>query len=304
MSFNPYAAPTPPPPAGAFGPPPGAGHGAPQPFGATEVIGAAWEHFKRHAGLLIAAVLVMGLVRAPFTYAPTALVLAKVITMTGVEFHLLTLVCSVIAQTVGAYLGIGFARMGLAIVRQENPSFGQLFGGKGAGRNIVLTLGLGSLTTASSLIRVVGAAAEVPALLSIATVWTLVTLVPLVLVWLAVSQATYFIADKDMGLGEAVRASLAATSGRRAEIFFASFLGGLLFVAGAMACGFGLLVTGPLFLMIFPVIYARLTGQDPAFGAQGGFGGGGGAPGGGFGAPYGGGYGPPPGGGYGAPPGY
>lgn len=316
MSFNPYAPPAPPaspPPGGSFDAVPTAGQGAPQPFNASEVVGAAWERFKEHSGFLIGAVVVMGLVRAPFTYAPTALALAKVISMTSVEFHALTLLCSLIVQVVGAFLGIGFARIGLAIVRREAPRFGDLFAGKGAGRNIVLTLGLGSLMTASTLIRVVGALTGVPELMSIATVWTVLTLVPFVLVWLAVSQATYFIADKDMGLGEAIRASLAATRGKRAEIFLASLLGGLLFFAGAMACGFGLLVTGPVFMMIYPVIYARLTGQDPAYagygGGPGGYSGGfSGAPGAGWGpqsaSPYGGGYGPPPAGGYGAPPGY
>ncbi len=312
MSFNPYAAPAPPPPGDSFRAAPTAGPGVPQPFAASEVVGAAWERFKENAGLLIGVVVVMGLVRAPFTYAPTALALAKVISMTGVEFHALTFVCSILVQALAGYLGIGFARIGLAIVRREAPRFGDLFAVKGAGRNIVLALALGSLTTASSLIRLVGALVEVPELQSIASVWMMLTLVPILLVWLAVSQATYFIADKDMSLGDAVRASLAATRGKRAEIFLASLLGGLLFFAGAMACGFGLLVTGPVFMMIFPVIYARLTGQDPAYagygGGPGGYSGGGGAPGASWGAqspsPYGGGYGPPPGGGYGAPPGY
>lgn len=312
MTFNPYAPPSPPLPGAPFEAVPTGSHGSPQPFNASEVVGAAWERFKEHSGFLIGVVVVMGLVRAPFTYAPTALALAKVISMTGVEFHLLTLVCSLVVQVFAGYLGIGFARIGLAIVRRQAPRFGDLFSGKGAGRNIALTLALGSLTTASSLIRILGVLADVPELHSIASVWMMLTLVPILLAWLAVSQATYFIADKDMSLGDAIRASLAATRGKRAEIFLASLLGGLLFFAGAMACGFGLLVTGPVFMMIFPVIYARLTGQDPAYvgygGGPGGYSGGGGAPGAGWGAqspsPYGGGYGPPPAGGYGAPPGY
>ncbi len=287
-------------------------YGTPQYFSSTEVIGAAWEHFKKHAGVLIGATVLMGTLMAPFAYAPTILVMSKVMSPVSVEFHLATLVCTLITQVMSAYFGIGFARLGLAIVRQQEPSFGYLFAGKGAGGFIVLSLGLGLISLVASLIRVVGAAVEMYELNYVAMGWTVLTLVPLVLLWLAISQASYFMFDKGMGLGESLRASIAVTRGKRVEIFLASLLGGLLFMAGGLACGVGMLVTGPVFMMIFPVIYARLTGQDPNPG--GGFGGGYAQPvyypppgqGGGYGGapPPAGGYGAPPPGGYGPPPGY
>ncbi len=310
MSVNPYAAPAVPPPGGGFTPP-AAGAGPAQPFGSTEVIGVAFEHVKRHAGVLIGATLLMGLIRAPITYTPAALILGRVLSPVDTELQLVTLVCSVLAQVVGAYFGAGFARIGLAIVRQQEPSLGLLFTAKGAGRNIVLGLLLGLFGSIGTVIRLVAVAAGVAELTYLANAWMLIALVPFILVWLAISQTTYFIVDKDLSLGDAVRASVEATRGKRGEIFVATLLGGLLLVAGAFACGLGLLVSVPVFMMIFPVIYARLTGQDPAatFGNPGGgYGAGpgwgyGGPPGGGYGGPPGGGYGGPPGGGYGGPPG-
>lgn len=285
-------------------------YGTPQYFSSTEVIGAAWEHFKKHAGLLIGATLAMFFLMAPSAYLPTILMMSHVLSPISVEFHLTALVCALITQVIGAYFSIGFARLGLAIVRHEEPSFGYLFAGKGFGRYLVLSLGLGSISLVAPVIRVVGAAVEVYDMNYVAMGWTALTLVPIVLIWLAISQAPYFMFDKDLSLGDAVRASIAVTRGKRVEIFLASLLGGLLMVAGGLACGVGMLVTAPLFMMIFPVIYARLTGQDPNPG--GGFGGGyaqpayyppqgqgfGGAP------PPAGGYGAPPPGGYGQPPGY
>jgi uncharacterized membrane protein len=321
MNYNPYAPPQPPPDGAFASPQAGPLSGTPQNFSSTEVIGAAWELFKRHAGLLIGAMMVMGLIQAPITYAPTVLFMAKVLSPLSVEFHVTTLVCSLVNQVVSAYLGVGFARMAIAIVRGQEPSFGYLFAGKGAGRNIVLSLGMGLFTTVATLIRIVAAGTGISEITVVASGWTVVMLVPLVLVWLAVSQAPYFIVDKDMGLGDAVRASIDATRGKRGELFLTALLGGLLFVAGALACGIGVLVTCPIYLMIFPIVYTRLTGQDPSYGGYGGFAGGFGAPGGpppagGFGGPPGGygggGYGPPsqgggygpPGGGYGGPQGY
>jgi hypothetical protein len=286
--------------------------GRPQNFSSTEVIGAAWELFKRHAGLLIGAMIVLGILQAPFAYAPTALIMSQeFLSPSSVEFHVTTLVCSLINQVLRAYLAVGFARMALAIVRGQEPSFGYQFAGKGAGRNIVLSLGMGLFTTVATVLRIVAAGTGISELTFMASGWTVVMLVPLVLVWLAVSQAPYFIVDKDMGLGDAIQASIDATRGKRGEIFLTALLGGLLFVAGAFACGIGVLVTCPIYLMIFPIVYARLTGQDPSYGGYGGFAGGFGAsggppPAGGFGGPPGGygggGYGPPPqGGGYGPP---
>ena len=311
MNFNPYAPPEPPRDGAFASPAAGIASSAPQNFAATEVIGAAWELFKRHAGLLIGATLVLGILQAPLTYAPTALFMAKVLSPASLEFHVTTLVCSLANQVLRAYLGAGFARMALAIVRGQEPSFGYLFAGKGAGRNIVLSLGMGLITTIAALIRIVAAGTGVTELTVVATGWTLVMVVPLILVWLAVSQASYFIVDKDMGLGEAIRASIDVTRGKRGEIFLTALLGGLLFVAGAFACGIGMIVTGPVYLMVFPIVYARLTGQDPSYGGYGGFSdgfGGYGAPpaggfgGGGYGAPPAGGFGGPPGGGFGGPP--
>jgi hypothetical protein len=123
MNFNPYAAPappSPPPPGGSFEPVATAGQGAPQPFAASEVVGAAWERFKENAGLLIGVLVVTVLVRAPFMFAPAYLL--KTTRMTGIEFRALGLACSLLDQVVEAYVGVGFARIGLAIVRREVPS--------------------------------------------------------------------------------------------------------------------------------------------------------------------------------------
>jgi hypothetical protein len=291
-------------------------YGTPQYFGATEVIGAAWEHFKKHAGLLIGANFVMGLFIAPLAYAPSILVLSRAVAPNSVEQHLATLVCTFLTQIVSAYFSVGIARLGLAIVRQQEPSFGYLFAGKGFGRVLVITLLLGITGFIGQGINLVGALAEEPAFVFVSMGWSVLSVVPLVLVWLALSQTTYFIFDKDLGIGQAIRASIEVTRGKRLEIFLASLLGGLLLMAGVFACGIGVLVTAPLFMMIFPVIYARLTGQDPNPGGsygggyaqphyyppgQGGFGGAP-PPAGGYGAPPPGGPGGP--GGYGGPPGY
>lgn len=99
-------------------------------------------------------------------------------------------------------------------------------------------------------------------------VWNMLVIVPFIWLSLAVSLTPFFIVDRDMPLGEALRASLAATHGKRGDIFVASLLGGLVVLAGAAACGIGVAVSYPIFAMMFPVIYMRLTGQDMTYAAR------------------------------------
>lgn len=285
-------------------------YGTPQPFTAPEAIGAAWEHFKKQAGLLIGAAVLFIVPCVVLAYVPTTLMMAQVVTPNSVEFHGATLAISIIIQILGAYFGVGFARLGLAIVRGEPASFGYLFAGKGFGRFLVLSLILAIPGWLGSGLNIVGAAIDEPVMHIVSLGWSVLWLVPAIFIWLPISQSAYFMFDKDLSIGKAIRASIEVTRGRRLDIFLASLLAGLIGCAGMFACCIGALGTIPLAMMVFPVIYARLTGQDPNPG--GGYGGGyaqpvyyppqgqgfGGAP------PPAGGYGSPPPGGYGQPPGY
>lgn len=236
---------------------------APQFFSAPSVVASALAHFKENAALLMSAALVWFVPMAMLGYLPVTLVSTSALRPESVGYYGASFGVVVANHVVGAYFGIGFARMGLAIVRGEHPSFGYLFAGKGFGRFLGLSIALAAPGWLGPALDIVGAAIQAPGLHEVASWWGLIWLLPAALVWLPLSQAVYFIFDKDMGAAQAVRASIAATRGKRLGIFLASFLAGLIGVSGVLGCCVGLVATVPLAMMVFPVMYARLTGQDP-----------------------------------------
>jgi hypothetical protein len=238
-------------------------HGAPQFFSASTVVASALAHFKENAALLMSAALVWFVPMAIFGYLPVTLVSTGALQPESVGYYGVSFGIVVANHVVSAYFSIGFARMGLAIVRGEHPSFGHLFAGRGFGRFLGLSLALAAPGWLGPALEIVGAAAQAPGLHEVATWWGLIWLLPAALLWLPLSQAMYFIFDRGMGPAQAVRASIATTRGKRLGIFLASFLAGLIGVSGVLGCCVGLVATVPLAMMVFPVMYARLTGQDP-----------------------------------------
>ncbi len=236
------------------------GYRTPQVFSATDVVVAAWGHFKEHAAGLMAAALMWAAAAAMVQCVPLTLtaVAPESVAFYGVGFGV-----RVASDIVSGYFGIGFARLGFAIVRGEHPPFGYLLAGKGFGRFVGLGVALAAPGWLAQGLDIVGAAIGAPVLHAVATWWSVLWLLPAALIWLPLSQSMYFIFDKNMSAGQAVRASIATTRGRRGSIFLASVVAGLIGVSGALGCCVGLVATVPLAMMIFPVIYARLTGQDP-----------------------------------------
>ena len=238
----------------------------------SEIVGAGWNRMKAHLGLFIGVSLAFAFIALPLPYTPIVLTLTHAVEPNSVEFHGANLGQSLVFMVVCSYLLSGFLRVCITAAKGETPTFGMFFGGRG----FLSVLAFQTLLTlpgiVGSVINVVGAATEIPALFFVSTAWNLLIIVPLVFVWLVWGQAPSLAVDKGMGIGEAMRTSANITRGQRANIFLASLLAGLVMMAGAMACGIGMIVTGPLFYVIMAVLYVRLTGQDPHGTAQGGMG--------------------------------
>jgi uncharacterized membrane protein len=292
---QPYGAPT-----QSYGQP--AGYGPPTPpqqppeapryLNPTDVLSAAWGLFKEHAGLLIAMMLVVGLIGAPSSYLPTILMLTRVVAPASVEFFGITLGATLVNLLLFAFLASGMYRITLGLVRRQPLGFGALFAGRAMFKLAALKLLFSIPSLAMFSLQVLGAATETPLLITLAPL-LMILILPLVFFWCVYSQASFLVVDKGLGVVAALRESAAITKGNRGNVFVTVLLGALVCVAGAFACGVGMLVTCPIYLMMLPIMYARLTGTDPSQTAMGY-----GQPPYGLGQPQG--Y--PPAGSYGAPP--
>jgi hypothetical protein len=269
MNYNPYAAPQAAPP--PYGGPPAYGAGA-QPWAIGEVLSAAFEAFKTSWPVILGSWLVFVLCISPFIAVPI------VLQVTGALDQTLLLVVrfafNIVTALVEAFLFGGLYRIQLAIVRGQPASVGDLFSG---GNVFASMFGVIFLT---GVLFIFGCCIG-----------------GIVLFGMGLCFVHFFVADQNLGPIEAFKASWQATEGQRGEVFLYCLAAFGLYLAGAICCGVGALITGPVAGLGMAIIYLRLTGRGaPALGV------GGGGP--GYGPPGGGpGYGPPPGGGYGPGPG-
>jgi uncharacterized membrane protein len=147
----------------------------------------------------------------------------------------------------------------------------------------------------------------------------LLLIVPGVILAIGLYFSVYFVVDRRMGAVEAMKASWAATKGRKGQVFVLMLLLGLVSAGCGMIPFVGNFIGYSLMFLGISIAFLRLMGEPvpvlpapppPAYPAQwqqqpwgqqqqaGPQ-----QPPAGFRPPYGGGYGPPPGGGYGPPPG-
>jgi hypothetical protein len=296
MNYNPYAAPQ----AGPAATPGPAGYlGSPQPWDAGEVLGAAFEAFKNNAGLLIGATVLFVLCLMPLSILPSVLTFSHAIDPASAPYFIVAFGCQAGTILIDAFVSVGLIRILLAVARGQQASVGDVFSGASHFIPMFVVIFL------TRVIEIVGCCS--------------VGLIP---VYMGLCFASYFVVDQNLGPIEAFSAAWRSTEGQRGDVLVYSLLALLVYMAGAVLCGVGMLATAPIAMLGFAIIYLRITGGGGAprpggfappapptgFGPPPGGGPGYGPPGGGpgYGGPgYGGpGYGGPQGGGYGPPGGY
>jgi hypothetical protein len=301
MTFNPYA----PPVEGPLGPAALPPAGAPQDWGASEVIGLGWERMKADWPTLIFAPMVGQMLAGIPGQIPQVLAQPA---MTGdvsvVAVVIVTLIAGLLGIAAGAFVAVGVTRIYLSAARGRTANFADIFSGWDRFGHMLATQFLVGLIVIAGFICFI---------------------VPGIIAMLGLSFAQYFVVDRRMSPVEAIAASWEVTKGHKLSLFGFGFLAiGVIFI-GLLACCIGVMPASATLGVATAIIYTRLSGtmgdgggafggfSPPPAGAgpgaepPGGWGMGGGGygppPGGGYGLPPGGGYGPPPGGGYGPPPG-
>lgn len=298
MYQNPYAAPQPPTDPYRSASPV---RGEPQPWDPSDVLRVGFELFKANWGPLTAAAFLMLLLGSMPGQIPAGLFRAGAIdaeqsTWVSIPF-------TVVGLLVQEFFAAGFARTLLDVGRTGTGSFSQLFSAGGNGRFLAF----------------LGTAILKAILVGLGLVFFIV---PGVILALGLSLSTYYVIDQGLGPVDALKASWETTTGHKGQIFVFGLLGGLVGIAGMLACCVGYFPALVIVQLGEVVMYLRLSGTatgPSVFGAStvGPWGPGGGGPP-GPGAPPGGGFGgpppgappgfggppPPAGGGFGPPPGY
>lgn len=150
---------------------------------------------------------------------------------------------SILGLVLGAYISGGVTAFVLKVARGQPVVFSDVFsGGKYLGRMLVavfcggLAVGLGSI----------------------------LCLVPGIIVGLGISQYTYLVVDQGLSGIDALKQSWEMTKGHKMNIFVFGLLGIGVVIAGALACGIGVLLGSmPILMHAAAYIYLNLRGERP-----------------------------------------
>jgi uncharacterized membrane protein len=263
--------PPPPPPAGGYGaPPPAGGYNAPPPgsYGAPPQgvsgwdLGAAlsygWNKFQANVGQIIVAAL--------------ALLVAMAV-LGGIGFGILAALSSdyecrfeddgdyVCDGGTGFFLGLILYGLIIALIMIA----AQVIGAGLIRASLDITEGKPFLTSTVFKFDKMGSVIVTSLIIAAATfVGTILCYLPGLIVGFFTSYSLYFVMDKGLAPVDAIKASVNLVKDNIGTALIWYIVGGLVAGAGAIACGVGLLVTIPIFLIGTAFTYKHLTGQPVA----------------------------------------
>jgi uncharacterized membrane protein len=241
------------PAASGYGPPPGSG------FNVGDAVGWAWEQFKKNIGPLVLAALIYALIGVVVHGLVFVLLGGATADTSGVDSDygasfsagldaVGTLVLSVVSFVFGIFVQAAFLSGGLDLADGRPVTVSSFF----KPRNF------GTVVLAGALLSVISAVLE---LLSLPGV--LFALLSFVLIAVFTFFAVFTIAfatDRALAPIDALKASFDTVRAHIGETLLSLLVQGLLVVAGFFACLVGILVTGPIALLVLVYTYRRLSG--------------------------------------------
>jgi uncharacterized membrane protein len=251
----------------------GAGAGGRAAFSPGDAITFAWERVKADPGTILGAIIValilsfsigflvsfiVNMVSVAMTMASSAAVgagrrhvgdvtaapLFLGFGIVGVILHIVSLIVNV---AVSSFFTAGMANFALKVAKGAPYAFGDIFAG---GRFFIGVL------VAQFLIGLG------------VTLGVILLIVPGVILALGLSMSLPLIIDRNLGPIDAMTESWKLTDGNKVNIFLFWLIAVGLSIAGACACGVGILLVAPLLWVAYFYVYLKLTGQPVAQAAR------------------------------------
>lgn len=232
------------------------------------ILSTAWDRFSAQMGMSIAGliigyfssaglsyVLMFGILIS-FALAQASIALAV---LAGIFFYLASLVAQV-------WLGLGMCQFSLSVGRGEEPQLTDIFtAGRFIGRGVLcgLLLGLIFMGAIFGLFFVSGAAGAVGGEVVLGV---MILISVLAVIWLMMSfmWTGFVLVDTDAGGVSSVFLSRELMPGNYLSVLLLHILCQMIFVAGFLALGVGLIIAFPFVMVILAVTYDHLSGGGPA----------------------------------------
>lgn len=240
------------PPGGGFNPPPGQppaqpyqGGGGGQRLDVGTAVSYGWNKFSENVGPFI--MLVLGVfVALILVSAISQLVIIPTINTSdnsiGLLFWLAFSVSLFLQLVVGFAVQAGVYRAGLGVTQGRTPSFSMFTEGTNFGPYIL-----------TAIVVALGAAIGYMLCFIPGIIWLFFTVF-----------APLRALDKGEGPGDAIKGSIDMVKDNLGEVFLIILVTGLIYVAGALLCGIGLLVSIPVALVAICWTYRVILGEPVA----------------------------------------
>lgn len=210
-------------------------------FQVGDVLSKGWEGFKNNVVVCVVATLIYIIIAAVIG-GVFQFVMGTMADNAGAVLGI-NLLQQLINVFIMAFFMMGFITIFLKIVRNEEAAIGDLF--SNADKIVVAFL--------------------VQLIIGIATaIGSILLIVPGVIIGLGTILSLWFVVDQNMGVGDAIKASWAATNGSKMTlfVFFLAAIG--LMIVGAIPCGLGLFVVAPMIGIALGHVYETIKDKKAA----------------------------------------
>jgi uncharacterized membrane protein len=157
-------------------------------------------------------------------------------------FLVVSALSQIVLFVITNFLQIGLYRSALAVTAGQRVEFGQVFTAEGAGPYLVVAI-------LYALMVGIG---------------TLLCIIPGIIVAFLGFFAPYFVLDQGLAPVDAIKASFRMVNANLGQMIPFAILAFIVYVVGFIACGIGVLVTGPVALLAVAFAYRTLNGQPVA----------------------------------------
>lgn len=241
--------PPPPPPPGGYGSPPpagGYGYGGPAgtpPYSVGNAVSYGWQKFQANAGQIIIAGVVIFVAVAAFQVVSLIVRGAIIDYDSGIFLQLFVSALSFfLYYVVQQIISAGVIRGSLGITQGRAFEFTEVFKTDKIGPVIVTSLISGAIVFVGFILCIL----------------------PGIVASFMLYYALYFVIDRDMEPIDAIKASFDLVKNNVGEALLWAIVAFALTIAGAIACGVGLIVAIPVTIIGTAYTFKKLTGQEVA----------------------------------------
>lgn len=220
----------------------GSGDIIPTTMDLGSVLSLAWEIFKSRIGLIVGAVLLVGVLGQIVGFI-TRFVSGIALQEMGNLGYVAVVVMQLGSYVLRIFLNIGQLKLMLNIARGRTAEIGDVFSGGPFFRSAVLASLLFTLMAIGGFILLI---------------------VPGIIVTLMFSQYFFLIVDKNAGVKESLMLSKQVTDGNKMTLFLLGIVSTGIMFLGLLACGVGMIFSAGYLAAILVVAYLTMTGQPIA----------------------------------------